>query len=529
METNYTINSIFHIAKADFLQRIRSYYFLITLAVCVFIIYSFVPAIDAGYRIVSLGNYRGFYNSAWIGSMVAMCVPFFTLLGFYVINNAVKRDIDTGVGQIIATTRINRIQYLSGKLLSNFAVLLLMLTIIAFMTVVMFLLRGETSKLELGKLLLPLFILTVPAMFILASLALFFDSIKILSRGGINIAYFFLWIFIVSSALWSPYTDVFGVNTCLNEITKSVSASHPDWNGQSGTGILISGSQASCKVFIWEGMKWTPEIFLQRIFWMCAAFSLVLLASLQFNSFDTVETKAKRRRTWWFMKGQTVLPEHDIAPMRIRYRDLPVAKARFSFIKLSVAELRLMLKGRAMLWLLLTAGLWIASVFTPLNIAYKYFLPLLWFLQTLILSTLGSRELANRCNEYIFSAASPLQRQLPATFSAAVILMLTLAIPVLLRVFFSGNFYGVYAILTGALFIPAFAIASGILTGGSKLFEVTFTVIVYGILNGVPFFDFTGAIKESHETGIAHYLLAITILLVILALTGRKYQIRNAA
>ena len=182
-----------------------------------------------------------------------------------------------------------------------------------------------------------------------------------------------------------------------------------------------------------------------------------------------------------------------------------------------------------MLWLLLTAGLWIASVFTPLNIAYKYFLPLLWFLQTLILSTLGSRELANRCNEYIFSAASPLQRQLPATFSAAVILMLTLAIPVLLRVFFSGNFYGVYAILTGALFIPAFAIASGILTGGSKLFEVTFTVIVYGILNGVPFFDFTGAIKESHETGIAHYLLAITILLVILAFTGRKYQIRNAA
>jgi len=125
METDYAITSIFHIARADFLQRIRSYYFLIALGVCVFIIYSFVPPVDAGYRMVSLGNYRGFYNSAWIGSMVAMCVPFFALIGFYVVNNAVQRDIDTGVGQIIATTCITKVQYLTGKMISNFTVLLL--------------------------------------------------------------------------------------------------------------------------------------------------------------------------------------------------------------------------------------------------------------------------------------------------------------------------------------------------------------------------------------------------------------------
>ena len=113
MKTNYIFSSIFHIAKADFLQRVRSYYFLITLGICIFIIYSFVPALDAGYTMVSLGNYRGFYNSAWIGSMVAMCVPFFALIGFYLVHNAVKRDIDTGVGKIIATTRITTVNYLT--------------------------------------------------------------------------------------------------------------------------------------------------------------------------------------------------------------------------------------------------------------------------------------------------------------------------------------------------------------------------------------------------------------------------------
>ena len=75
MSTDYTLNSIYHIAKADFLQRVRSNYFLIALGVCVFLIYSFVPPVDAGYRLISLGNYRGFYNSAWIGSMVAAMRP----------------------------------------------------------------------------------------------------------------------------------------------------------------------------------------------------------------------------------------------------------------------------------------------------------------------------------------------------------------------------------------------------------------------------------------------------------------------
>lgn len=364
MENDYKINSILHIAKADFLQRIRSYYFLIALGVCVFIIYSFVPPVNAGYTMVSLGNYRGFYNSAWIGSMVAMCVPFFALIGFYVVNNAVKRDITTGVGQIIATTRITKVQYLTGKLFSNFAVLLVILLVIMVMTIVMFFVRAETSHLELGKLLLPLIILTIPAMFIIACLALVFDSLTDFSQGFLNIAYFFVWIFMVSGSLWSPATDVFGGNTCMIDIKNGITATHPDWNGKSG-----------------------------------------------------------------------------------------------------------------------------------------------------------------RCNDYIFSAAYPLKRQLPATLLTAAFILLCLAMPVMVRVLISGNFYSAYAILVGALFVPAFAVASGILTGGSKLFEVVFTMMVYAILNRVPFCDFIGAIEKSHEQGLANYLLIITVVLLIAAFAGRKRQI----
>jgi len=528
MQADYAIYSICHIAKADFLQRIRSYYFLIALGVCIFIIYSFVPSLTAGYTMVSLGNYRGFYNSAWIGSMVATCVPFFSLIGFYVVNNAIKRDIDTGVGQIIATTRITRIQYLTGKFTSNFAVLVLILLVIAAMTVVMFLIRGETSHLEPGKLLLPLLILTLPAMFIIAALALFFDSLTRFSRGFLNIAYFFFWVFLVSSSLWSPATDVFGLNTCILDIKNSIAATYPDWNGQYGTGILITDSIGSCKVFTWDGMHWTLWIFLQRIFWMAMAFCLILLASLRFKRFDPSDIKERKQRTIWFLKKKVACIEDDRIPSGIHYRDLPVAQARFSYFALLAAELRLMLKGKTTLWLILSAGLFIASVFTPIGFAYKVIIPLLWFLQVFIQSDLGSREITHRCNEYIFSSAFPLKRQLPATLSAATLVLLTLALPVIVRVLFSGNVYGVYAIVVGALFVPAFAIASGILTGGSKLFEVIFTMMLYAILNGVPYVDFIGAIEESHKLGVAHYLLAITIVLVILAFSGRKRQIRHA-
>ena len=327
MKINYKIGSIYHIAKADFLERVRSYYFLIALGICIFMIYSFVPPLDAGYRIISLGNYRGFYNSAWIGGMVAMCVPFFALVNFYVVNYSVKRDIDTGVGQIIATTRISRLQYLTGKLFSNFSVLLLITLLIAIMTIVMFFIRGETRQLEIGKLLLPLFIFLVPAMFIIAALALFFDSMTILSRGAINIFYFFLWILLISSSIWTYPIDVFGMSTGMNELKHSISAVHPDWSGGFGMGINISGPVIGKKVFIWEGFNWSSSIILNRTYWMSAAFGLVLLVSLGFNRFDTSKIRERKQRNSWFFKKKPAIINDYSTSSQIRYRDLPPAEA----------------------------------------------------------------------------------------------------------------------------------------------------------------------------------------------------------
>ena len=40
---------------------------------------------------------------------------FLGLFGFYLVNDCIKRDIRTGVGQIIASTPINRATYLKWR------------------------------------------------------------------------------------------------------------------------------------------------------------------------------------------------------------------------------------------------------------------------------------------------------------------------------------------------------------------------------------------------------------------------------
>jgi hypothetical protein len=527
MQTDYGIRCMMHIAKADFLQRIRSYDFLIALGACVFAIYSFVPPVNAGYTIISLGNYRGLYNAAWIGCMVAICVPFFTLVGFYLINSAVQRDIDTGVGQIIATTRVTKLQYLYGKLISNLGVLTSILLVIAFMTVVMFFVRGESGAFEPGNLFLPLLIITFPSLVIISALAVSLESLSGLSRGLINIAYFFLWIFFVSGGLLSPITDIFGLDACTSQITGAVRSAHPDWNGHFGTGILIIGSRESCQVFTWEGMQWTSGILFQRVLCMAAALLLIPLASLRFSRFESQGEKEYKAGKKHRVFEKPDVPDAGLAAVTLRYIELPKAGKAFSFLKLARAELTLLLKGRPRIWMILTASLFLASAIVPADTASRWILPLLWYFQVLILSGTGCRETRNRCEGYVFSSSSPLKRQLPAAFAASFLFMLALSLPMVARTLITGNSYSAFSIIAASAFIPAFAIASGVLTGGSKLFEVLFTVLTYCSLSAVPFFDLTGYSADLHNRGIAGYLVILTSALIVITFLARKKQIRQ--
>ena len=101
-----TTRTLFHLMRADFLERVRSYGFLALLLFTIFLTYLFIPEINAiQIAGLNLGGYRAVYNSAWIGTMTTLLMgEFFLLFSFYLLKGSVERDRRTGVGQILAAT-----------------------------------------------------------------------------------------------------------------------------------------------------------------------------------------------------------------------------------------------------------------------------------------------------------------------------------------------------------------------------------------------------------------------------------------
>ena len=107
------LRAISAIARADFLERVRRYSFLLTLLFAVFLGY----AAATGRIALQLGEYRGIYTSAWIGALIAMTTTcFVSLVGFYIVKSAIDRDRQTGVGQILAATPLSKAAYTLGQI-----------------------------------------------------------------------------------------------------------------------------------------------------------------------------------------------------------------------------------------------------------------------------------------------------------------------------------------------------------------------------------------------------------------------------
>src|SRR5208283_401889 len=193
------------------------YSYLVTLLFAVYLGYA------AGTGIISLrlGDYRGVYTSAWIGAMVSLvATTFLSLLGFYIVKNAVDRDRQTRVGEILAGTPLTKVSYLLGKFLSNFAVLVSMVVVLALAAVAMQFLAAEDRTFHAWALLSPFLFLSLPAMAMTAAMALLFETFRFLRGGFGNVLWFFLWTFGIAlpgltgiaqidpSGLWAVYQSM---------------------------------------------------------------------------------------------------------------------------------------------------------------------------------------------------------------------------------------------------------------------------------------------------------------------------------
>jgi len=178
-------------------------------------------------------------------------------------------------------------------------------------------------------------------------------------------------------------------------------------------------------------------------------------------------------------------------------------------------------------WYAVAVGLIVAGLLSTGRKALETWLPLSWVWPVLVWSAMGVREARHRTEQLVFSIAHPLRRQLPATWLAGVIVTLLAGGGVAVRLLLAGEWVTLLAWTVGALFIPTLALALGVWSGSSKPFEAAYVAWWYiGPMNQTSALDFMGASNGSVAAGMPWYYLALTVILLGLAVAGRRRQLQ---
>lgn len=526
-----SLGIIYHLARADFLERVRRSSFLIMLGLTLFLAYQ----VATGNLGLSLDQYRGVFNSAWVGALMALIATMFVgWFGFYLVKGSVARDRETGVGQIMAATPLTRPVYMLGKWLSNFAVLTAMVTTLAVAGIALQLWKGESTQIDVAAYCAPFVFVVLPLLATVSGIAVLFEAVPLLQGGVGNVIYFVAFVLLIplfqETGALKQYAalEPVGIALIQREMASAVSAAHPDYRG----GFALGGSDvAQVGVFLWTGVSWTASLILGRLTLFAGALALPLLASTVFDRFDPSRTQFPH------IKPQKPVPESDLvhqgpskpAPVGHQLatpRLTPLGRManRFNFFNVLVAECRLLVKGLRWWWFAAAAGLIVVSVANTSEPARQVILPITWIWPVLIWSTLGNRERRANAEQLTFSSAYPLLRQLPAHWLAGVLVALLISSGVVLRDGLDGNTAGVLASLSAAVFVPSLALAAGVWSGTSKLFEILYMGIWYlGPLNKLAQMDYIGV----SSAGRPEFFIPLSIALVVFALWGRARQLRS--
>jgi len=538
------VRMIYHLARADFLERVRRYSFLITLGLTLYLGYAFVPPAHSTYATMEMSGHRGVYNSAYVGGAVAMLsAVFLSLAGFYLVKNALDRDLQTRVGQILATTPLTKPAYTLGKALSNFAVLSVMVGVMALAAGIMQLVRGEDMTIHPWPLLAPFLLISLPVMAVVGSVAILFETIGWLRSGFGNVAYFFLWVTALSipasvhgSLAGRPFNDLLGAGILVPGLLAACGAAYSGCGNAEkismGFNFKSEGQFWDLTTFRWDGIQWTPDIIAGRLVWIGLAVVIGLIAAVFFRRFDPARESLRRTRKQKPAKtqeeGETVggLAGEGACTRPVTLTSLVREAGGTRFPQLVLAELRLMLKGHLRWWYIVAAGLLVASFAVPDKDARQVLAGLAWIWPVLVWSQMGAREARHATESLVFSSERALYRQLPAVWSAGVLVALITGGGYGLRLLISGDTRGLASWLIAALFIPSLALAFGVLSGSGKLFEVIYTLWWYGgPMSHAPGLNF---LSPSLGGQALIFYLAATASLLAAAYLGRRARLGYA-
>jgi hypothetical protein len=507
----------------DYLVRLRRPSTAVAFLALVFVAYLWVPDPATGRALMVVEGRRALYNSPAMAVATAMLCSFFIgLFGFYLVSQAIRLDLQTRCGYVIASTPVRNGEYLLGKVCGNALFLGSLAAAYMLSSMVMQLVRGE-APLEPGTYAGHYLVLLLPAIAFVSVVALLFESVPRLAGRLGDVLYFFLWMTLTGLAVGlqegaarpgaAGILDFMGLAFMVGQ-----------FKAATGTGSFAIGASefdAAKGLFVFPGFRLAGGWLAWRLASLAVPVPLFLLAVVAFHRFDPARVRAVAAgggRGWGERLNRLVAP-------LVR---LPLAAARAALGRLpglagaAAVEAILTLQLHPLVALAL-AAVSLASLLVPAAGLRGGLLPALFALLAVLLCGASNRERREGTETMI--AALPRLGPGYVAWKLAAAAFIALGAAALPAARLAATAPGAApAALVGALFIAAGATALGLLTGTPKAFLVLFLTFLYVLLNDsghTAGLDFAGLYGAAGPAVPLAYLSGAALLLAAAHLLHR--------
>lgn len=519
------------IIRADFLIRLRRPSTVVVFLLLSVVPYLWIPAPSTGRALIVIEGKRAIYNSGAIGMATAVIGALFIgLFGFYVISNALRRDVLTRCGYVIASTTVRGGEYILGKFAGNLVFLSVFTLGYMATSMAMVLVRGEAplEPLVFAKQ----YLLLMPSSLVFVSaIAIVFECTPLLRTKFGDVLYFFLWISLISAVTVSMEKglkadlaacfDIAGFGLMLQQMkalyhTNSMSIGASDFDAAKG-------------VIEFHGLSGGGRWLLPRVVSTLWPMSLLLIGRLFFHRFDPARVRAvpneKARRSWM---GRLNMLSKPLARPFVRLAQIVVGLPGIPALVRSMMTDALATVAAFPLAVVAMIVVGIASLGADSKTLFTGTMPFVFAVCSIAIAGIASREKRSGTSALVYAAPSLRAYFVWWKFGATLFVALAfVALPVARGIALRPS--SAMPLVVGVLFTVAAATALGVISANPKTFIVgflSFWYVAIGDKGQSAALDFAGFFGKSTPVVVAAYA-GITIALLTAAQLFHANQLQR--
>lgn len=495
---------IYQVMKADLLERVRRSSFLAMCVFAMFLAFFSVPDVEA--PLVSICMEPGIFsqgsNPSWIPIAIALCGGvLFPMIGLSFVKNNISMDRESGLLYCLQSMNMKKGNYIIGKFLSNLSMLTVMWLFVMLGAALMLPFRFPDQPLPFYDFISP-FIGIYPGIVFAAAFAVLLESVPFISSKagnavGLTALFVMFLVNYSASGYDNPLLGAFDygnyrwVMDSIDDAVVSVIG-----RGVRETGILVPGGMfAGSKggqELVFHGLLWNWQYLMEKIILTAISMVFVLAAVI------LLETAEKNK------KASSGKPQEKGRAGR------KAARCTNQFMM----EHSLLLKSLPKSCLAVNVGLWIYSIFAPLQYVQGYLWIIMLICSVALFSQMGCREHENGLTECFVTIKSSLVRQMVYSYLWTAVILFMLSLPVIVRCFAEQKILCSCSYIAFSFFVPALACFLGEYSKSRRAFETVYLLICFLLLN-MPSFLFQG--------NVVAVLVVGTIVFLFVALVKRLH------